>query len=155
VKALKLQRQQLILELIKERPIMTQEELAGALRARGIQATQATISRDIKELQLVKTPLGGDFYRYALQQGGSGDPARIYDRLRHIFQEGFVKYDFSENLVVIHTIPGAAQGVASAMDHSGWSEIIGTVAGDDTILLVIKPPEAVPELMSKLDSLLK
>jgi len=152
---LKLRRQQLIMEIINEIPIVTQEDLADALRAKGIHATQATISRDIKELQLVKTPVGGDSYRYAKPQGGQPDPARIYDRLRRLFQEAVVKYDFSGNLVVIHTLPGAAQGVASALDQSGWREIIGTVAGDDAILVVVKPAEDVPELTKKLEFLLK
>lgn len=145
----------MILEIINEKPIMTQEDLANALRVRGVIATQATISRDIKDLQLVKTPVGGDSYRYAKPQGGQPDPGRIYERLRRLFQETVVKYDFSENLIVIHTLPGAAQGVASALDQSGWREIIGTVAGDDTILLVVKPAEAVPGLTDKLESLLK
>ncbi len=152
---MKLLRQQLIMEIINEIPIITQEDLANALRAKGIHATQATLSRDIKDLQLVKTPVGGDSYRYAKPQGGQPDPARIHDRLRRLFQEAVVKYDFSGNLVVIHTLPGAAQGVASALDQSGWREIIGTVAGDDAILVVVKPAEEVPELMKKLESLFK
>jgi transcriptional regulator of arginine metabolism len=145
----------LILEIINEGPIMTQEDLAEALKARGITATQATISRDIKELQLVKSPVGGNSYRYAKPQGGQPDPVRVYERLRRLFQEAVVKYDYSGNLVVIHTLPGAAQGVASALDQSGWREIIGTVAGDDAILIVVKPAEDVPELTKRLEFLLK
>jgi transcriptional regulator of arginine metabolism len=155
VNPLKLRRQQLILEIVNERQIMTQEELAEALRERGIIATQATISRDIKEMQLVKTPVGSDSYRYAKPQGGQPDLARIQERLRRLFQEAVVKYDFSGNLVVIHTLPGAAQGVASALDQSGWPEIIGTVAGDDAILVVVKPVEDVPRLTKKIEFLLK
>jgi transcriptional regulator of arginine metabolism len=145
----------LILEIINEGPIMTQEDLAEALKTRGITATQATISRDIKELQLVKTPVGGNSYQYAKPQGGQPDPVRVYERLRRLFQEAVVKYDYSGNLVVIHTLPGAAQGVASALDQSGWREIIGTVAGDDAILIVVKPAEDVPELTKRLEFLLK
>lgn len=152
---MKLRRQQLILEIINEKPIMTQEELANALRAKGIRTTQATISRDIKELQLVKAPAGGDSYSYARPQGSQTDQNRLHERLRRLFKESVVKYDFSENLIVIHTLPGAAQGVASALDQSGWREIIGTVAGDDAILAVIKPSEAVPALIERIESLLK
>lgn len=152
---MKLRRQQLILEIINEQPIMTQEEMANALRVRGVRTTQATISRDIKELQLVKTPAGGDAYRYTKPQGGQPDLTRLYERLRRLFQEAVVKYDFSDNLIVIHTLPGAAQGVASALDQSGWREIIGTVAGDDAILVVVKPKEAVKELVERFESLLK
>lgn len=152
---MKLRRQQLILEIINEKPIMTQEELGNALGAKGISTTQATISRDIKELQLVKTPAGGDSYRYVKPQGGAPDQNRLNERLRRLFKESVVKYDFSGNLIVIHTLPGAAQGVASALDQSGWREVIGTVAGDDAILAVVKPSEAVLALMERIESLLK
>jgi transcriptional regulator of arginine metabolism len=152
---MKTRRQQLILDIIDEQPIMTQSELARALRARGIRITQATISRDIKELQLVKTPAGGGAYHYARPQGGQPDPPKYWDRLRRLFQDAVVRYDCSENLIVVHTLPGAAQGVASALDQSGWREIIGTVAGDDTILVVVKPAEVVPELLGRFESLLK
>ncbi len=152
---MKLRRQQMVLDIISEQPIMTQSELAMALRTRGIRTTQATISRDIKELQLVKTPVGGTSYRYARPQGGQLEPPKLLERLRRLFQDAVVRYDYSENLIVVHTLPGAAQGVASALDQSGWREIIGTVAGDDTILMVVKPTTAVPELLERFDSLLK
>lgn len=151
---MKLRRQQLILEIIEAKPIATQDELAQELRSRGIYATQATISRDIKELQLIKIPTGVDSYRYARPQKQQDSP-RIFDRLRRLFHDSVVSIDHSENLVVIHTLPGAAQGVASAIDQMGWQEVIGTVAGDDTIIVVVKPRELVLEVVERFESLLE
>lgn len=150
---MKLRRQQLILEIIESKPITTQEELAQELRTRGIPTTQATISRDIKELQLVKVPAGGDVYRYARPQQQLDSP-RSQERLRRLFQDAVVNVDFSENIIVVHTLPGAAQGVASAIDQVGWQEIIGTVAGDDTIFVIVKPREIVMQVVERLESLL-
>ncbi|MDN5375375.1 MAG: transcriptional regulator of arginine metabolism [Thermacetogenium sp.] len=150
---MKLRRQQMILEIIEEKSIATQEELAEELLARGIKTTQATISRDIKELQLVKVPVGPNVYRYARPH--NLEPPRSNERLRRLFRENVVKVDFSENLVLIRTLPGAAQGVASALDHAGWKEIIGTVAGDDTILVIVKPRDVVVQVVERLESLLR
>ena len=150
---MKLRRQQMILEIIEEKPVATQEELAEELLARGIKTTQATISRDIKELQLVKVPVGPNVYRYAWPH--KLEPPRSNERLRRLFRENVVKVDFSENLVLIRTLPGAAQGVASALDHAGWKEIIGTVAGDDTILVIVKPRDVVVQVVERLESLLR
>lgn len=150
---MKLRRQQLILEIIESKPITTQEELAQELRNRGIPTTQATISRDIKELQLVKVPTAGDVYRYARPQQQLELP-RSQERLRRLFQDAVVNVDFSENIIVVHTLPGAAQGVASAIDQVGWREIIGTVAGDDTIFVIVKPREIVMQVVERLESLL-
>lgn len=150
---LKLRRQQMILEIINEETVTTQEELAMKLLDRGIKTTQATISRDIKELQLVKVPVGPDSYRYAQpQQVG---PPQSDERLRRLLRENMIKMDFSENLVLIRTLPGAAQAVASALDHAGWKEVIGTVAGDDTILLIVKPRDVVEQVVERLESLLR
>lgn len=150
---MKLRRQQMILEIIKEKMITTQEELAEELLNRGIKTTQATISRDIKELQLVKVPVGPDSYRYAQpQQVG---PPQSDERLRRLLKENMVKMDFSENLVLIRTLPGAAQAVASAIDHAGWKDVIGTVAGDDTLLLIVKPRDVVEQVVERLESLLR
>lgn len=150
---MKLRRQQMILEIIKEKMITTQDELAMELLDRGIKTTQATISRDIKELQLVKVPVGPDSYRYAQPQ--RIDPQQGNERLRRLLKENMVKMDFSENLVLIRTLPGAAQAVASSIDHAGWKGVIGTVAGDDTILLIVKPRDVVEQVVERLESLLR
>ncbi|MGI6405209.1 MAG: arginine repressor [Syntrophaceticus sp.] len=150
---MKLRRQQIIMEIIKEKAITTQGELADELLARGVKTTQATISRDIKELQLVKIPIGSDSYRYALPQ--QMEPPQSDKRLQRLFRENLVKYDYSENLILLKTLPGAAHNVAEALDRSGWKELLGTVAGDDTILLIIKPREAVEQVMERIDEMLR
>lgn len=150
---MKLRRQQAILEIIEEKAITTQRELAEELLARGIKTTQATISRDIKELHLVKVPIGPGSYRYARPQ--QVDPPQSYERLRRLFRENVVKHDYSENLILIRTLPGAAHNVAFAIDHSGWEELLGTVAGDDTILLIIKQRDAVGKVIKRIDEMLR
>lgn len=149
---MKLRRQKVILEIIEEKPITTQSRLADELLKRGIRTTQATVSRDIKELQLVKVPLGSASYRYARPQ--QLDPPASYERLRRLFRENVVEHDCSENIILIKTLPGAAHNVAAALDRSGWKELMGTVAGDDTILMIIKPRSAVCQVMERLDQLL-
>ena len=113
-----------IKEIIQNQVIETQEELAAALKKEGIVVTQATVSRDIKELMLIKVP-----YK---------------DR-----------HDSSMNLVVLHTIPGSASAVAFAIDHANSDVVIGTLAGDDTILIILKSPEDVPVFLEHIQGLLK
>ncbi|MDA8235220.1 MAG: arginine repressor [Clostridia bacterium] len=144
---MKAKRHRLILELIEYKSIETQEELAEELARQGMEVTQATVSRDIKELGLVKIPAGGDVYRYAAAPEPKVTVTR--DRIRRFFRDAVVNIDHSENLIVIKTLPGSAQGVASTIDTSGWPEVLGTVAGDDTILVVIKPKEMVETTIAK------
>lgn len=133
---MKSKRHAAILEAIRSRAIGTQSELTEYLRERGMSVTQATVSRDIKDLRLVKTPAGPGQYRYtAPQERGAGDVAR---RARRMFTEFVVEMDYSENLIVIKTTPGSAQGVAASVDELGWPEILGTVAGDDSILVIAR-----------------
>lgn len=149
---MKSMRQHKIKEIIVNRVIETQEDLAEALREQGIEVTQATVSRDIKELRLVKTPSGNETYRYSLPQ----EPLLAYnrERMHRMFRDSVTKLDYSENIVTIKTLPGTANAVASTIDGASWPEIIGTVAGDDCILIVVKPKEAAPVLLEKLSSLL-
>lgn len=128
-------RQSKILELISRRDIETQEELAEGLKAMGIDVTQATISRDIKELRLVKIMSKNGKYKYAtLGQSQEG----ITDRLNKIFENSVISIDYAGNLVIIRTIPGAAQICASAIDYMGIDDIAGSIAGDDTVFVAIK-----------------
>jgi transcriptional regulator of arginine metabolism len=150
---MKLRRQRIILEIIDEKPITTQSQLAEELLERGIKTTQATISRDIKELHLIKVPFGPESYRYARPQ--QMDPPQSFERMRRLFRENVVKHDFSENLILIKTLPGAAHNVAFAIDNSGWKELLGTVAGDDTILIIIKQRDAVCQVMERIDQMLR
>jgi transcriptional regulator of arginine metabolism len=144
-------RQRRILEIIETKPIETQEELAEELRQQGLEVTQATVSRDIKELRLLKNLTGEGKYRYALPRD---EYRQSGDRMARIFQDSVVHMDFSENIIVIRTLPGMAQAVAFTIDNAQWEEIIGTVAGDDAILIVIKPIERVQETLDKFIRLL-
>ncbi len=140
-----------IVEIIKEKDIGTQEELVRELRKAGFTVTQATVSRDIKELGLVKVPTGTGTSRYALPVEALG--TRNEDRIKRLFKDSVVSIDSSENLIIIKTLPGEAQGVASAIDNAEWPEIIGTVAGDDTILAVIKHKKSTQSVLKKFVSL--
>ncbi len=112
----------------------TQEELAGALRQQGLAVTQATVSRDIKRLGLVKAPAGDGRSRYAIPDRPS--PVDVRRRLRQAATEYVLSIDAGEDLVVIHTLTGRANAVAAAIDDMRWDDVVGTLAGDDTILVV-------------------
>jgi len=144
-------RQRKILEIIKKERVETQEDLAAALKRDGINVTQATISRDIKELGLIKVPGDNNAFRYTVPSEATF--IRSNERLRKVFCDYVVGLDYSENLIVIKTHPGGAQTVASAIDQAGWSEIIGTVGGDDTILVVVKPKSALRAVVDRFNRL--
>ena len=146
---MKSRRHDLIKKIIGEEIIETQEALAEALRARHMRVTQATISRDIKELFLIKVPAGNGRYRYAVSPH---ENVRFSEgRMKRLFKDNVIFSDSSENMVVVKTIPGAASTVGAALDASDWTEIIGTVAGDDSILVVVKPKEAAPEVVRRME----
>lgn len=145
-------RQHKILEIIRRQHIGTQDELSSELKKSGYKVTQATVSRDIKELGLIKIPFDNNEFYYA-HPGENRLPLRG-ERLKRLFLDSVVGFDASENLVIIKTNPGGAQGVASALDQAGWDEIIGTVGGDDTILVVVKPKEAAGAVLKRLGALL-
>lgn len=149
-------RQRKILEIISKQIIETQEELANALKASGYDVTQATVSRDIKELGLIKVPAGENVYRYAVpQESPKANLSNYYNRLERLFRDSVTSIDNSENLIVVRTLPGTAHAVASCIDHIDWKEIIGTVAGDDTILIIVKPKEAVSSVLERFQKLLE
>ena len=150
---MKTRRQMKIQEIINNQVIHTQEELAELLRKAGFDVTQATVSRDIKEMGLIKVPTSEDDYRYAVP--GTAQPLSTPDRLKRRLRETVVTVNDSENLVVLRTIPGNAQALASLINHSNWEEVIGTVAGDDTILLVVKPAGAVPSVRERIAKLMQ
>ena len=144
---MKNRRQRRILEIVSNETIGTQKELAERLQQEGFETTQATISRDIKELLLVKVNIGGDRYKYVIAQETPVTDAK----LRMVLREFILSYDYSENLLVLNTAPGNANTVASAIDRARWPQVIGTLAGDDTVMLVIKPKEAVQEVVEKIE----
>lgn len=142
-----------IKEIIQNQVIETQEELAAALQKEGIVVTQATVSRDIKELMLVKVPYQNGRYKYAL----STEKKHVMsdNHIAVLFQEAVTKIDSSMNLVVIHTMPGSAQSIAFSIDHSEDPSIIGTLAGDDTVLIIMREVSDVPRFVKKIQQFLK
>lgn len=149
---MKARRQMKIQEIITKEAIHTQDELAEHLRGAGYDVTQATVSRDIKEMGLIKVPTPDDDYRYAIP--GSAQTVNSQERLKRRMQETVITVNDSENLIVIRTISGNAQALADLIDKVNWDEIIGTVAGDDTILLVIKPLSAVAEVRKRITDIM-
>lgn len=149
---MKARRQRKILEIIHRQPVGTQAELARVLRVNGFEVTQATISRDVKELGLVKASDGRKL-RYL--PPGEQPVGLTEDRMRHLFRDYVWEVEANESLVVIKTLPGAAQGVASALDYGRWGEILGTVAGDDTIFVAVKSRGQISELKRRLTGLLE
>lgn len=141
-----------IKEIVERYVIETQEDLADALSKQGIDITQATVSRDIKELMLIKVPTGDGRYRYAFPP--EQNIVLSQARMERTFHDSIVTIDYSQNIVVLRTLPGTAQAVAYTIDYVKWPEIIGTVAGDDTIFVLVKPVEAVPQVIAKFQSLM-
>ena len=130
---MKFQRQAKILDLIDRFEIETQEDLTAHLRALGYNTTQATISRDIRELQIAKMTTGRGTYRYVLPKHADPSPAVNFSAA---LIDSIINVQYAQNLVVLKTIEGMAQGAAFALDNMGDTDIVGTLAGDDTILLV-------------------
>ena len=131
---MKSERQAKILEIIASKEVETQEQLLMRLAQRGVKCTQATVSRDIKQLHLVKEPTGQGRYRYAVSVQKT--KLNFAEKLRIIFRECVLSAEAAQNLVVLKTIEGMAQGAAFALDNMSDTDIVGTLAGDDTILLV-------------------
>ena len=145
-------RQVAILDIIEKHDIETQEELADALRQRGIKVTQATVSRDIKELRLLKvlTPMGT--YKYATADKAENG---LSERFIRMLAESLLSVASSGNLIVVKTLNGSANVAAEALDSLHWPEILGTIAGDNTILLVIRTPEEVNGVVSRIQDMMK
>lgn len=133
---MKSQRQAKIMEIIANRNVETQEQLLSLLQAEGFRGTQATISRDIKELRIVKelTSLGTYRYTAAVNEVGGSFSAR----LNTIFRECVTGFDYAQNIIVIRTLPGLASAAGSAIDSMSMSMVVGTLAGDDTVMIVMR-----------------
>ena len=129
-------RQAKILEIIDREPIDTQEQLQQRLQEMGIVCTQATISRDIKQLHLIKEPIGQGKYRYAVSI--QRNRLNVADKLRTIFRESIISIDCAQNLVVVKTMPGLAGAAGAALDDMDINYMLGSLAGDDTALLVMR-----------------
>ena len=148
---MKAQRHIKIREIIANRDIETQEELVEELKKAGYNVTQATVSRDIKELHLVKVPTNNGRYKYSLPADKRFNPLQ---KLKRMLTESFVGIEKSENLIVMKTLPGNAHAVGALIDNLDWPEIIGTIAGDDTILIVCRQREQVPDIINRFIDLL-
>ena len=133
---MKFQRHSAIIRLIENESIETQKELSDRLMRAGFDVTQATISRDIKDLRLVKVLDGEGRYRYAVASGDGRDDYSV--RFRNIFRESVVHVDYAGNIVVIKTPPGVAMAAAAAIDAMHIGNMVGSIAGDDTIFLVMR-----------------
>ncbi|MCI9644531.1 MAG: arginine repressor [Oscillibacter sp.] len=145
-------RQAMILEIIAQENIETQEQLLTRLQARGFRCTQATISRDIKQLHLMKEPMGQGVYKYAVS--GNRTTLNVAAKLRTIFRECIVSIDYAQNIVVVKTMPGLANGACSALDNMDMNDIVGSLAGDDTALLVMRNTEAAELLCQEIKDML-
>ncbi len=145
-------RQVAILDIIEKNDIETQEDLADALRSLGIKVTQATVSRDIKELRLLKvlTPLGT--YKYATADKAENG---LTERFIRMLAESLLSVAASGNLIVVKTLSGSANVAAEALDSLHWPELLGTIAGDNTILLIIRALEDVPTVMGRIQDMMK
>lgn len=137
---MKSERQTEILKIIQAGDVETQEQLLLELEERGFRATQATISRDIKQMHLIKEPVGQGVYKYAV----SGNRAKLNfaERLRTIFRESVTSIESAQNIVVVKTMPGLASAACAALDEMGVSYMVGSLAGDDTAFLVMKDTES-------------
>ena len=150
---MKNERQSRILEIIKAEPIETQEQLQQCLLDMGITCTQATISRDIKQLHLIKEPIGQGKYRYAISI--QRKRLNIADKLRTIFRESIVSVDYAQNIVVIKTMSGLASAAATALDSMRISGVVGSVAGDDTVFLVVRDTQSAAGLCDEIMEMIK
>lgn len=147
---MKVKRQSKILELIRENDIETQEMLADLLNKAGFNVTQATVSRDIRELKLTKATMQSGKQKYVAT---AKESSFVTERLNRVFRDGIVSIDYAQNIVVIKTLIGMAMAVAAALDSMENSEIMGTIAGDDTIFCVVKNDSRAVKLTENLKAI--
>ena len=144
-------RQGRIIELIQNENIETQEDLADRLREEGYNVTQATVSRDIRELKLSKVPSGNGKQKYAILLH---DDAHLADKYIRVLKDGFVSMDNAQNILVVRTVAGMAMAVAAAIDAMKLKEIVGSIAGDDTIMIAVRTTEETKVVMEKIREIL-
>lgn len=144
---MKVNRHAKIIELINQYQIETQEELAEYLNKEGFKVTQATVSRDIRDLKLTKIPTEDGRQRYAVHQAIDDGMSQKYIR---VLREGFLSMDMAQNILVIKTVSGMAMAVCAAIDAMNWKELVGSIAGDDTIMCAIRSVDDTIEVMNKI-----
>lgn len=148
---MKIARHSKIIELINKYDIETQEELADRLRQEGFKVTQATVSRDIRELKLIKMSVEGSEQKYVVVQNTDG---QLSDKYLRVLRDGFISVDRAENILVVKTVSGMAMAVAAALDAMQWNEIVGCIAGDDTIMAAIRTKDDALLVMDKIRKLI-
>jgi transcriptional regulator of arginine metabolism len=149
---MKVKRQARILDIIQRQPVDTQEELQNLLKNEGFHVTQATVSRDIKEMRLIKTLDGDGRYRYAVERHES---VKISSKFHSLFADAVTGVTFAGNIVVIKCLNGMAQAVCAAMDSLHWDGLVGTLAGDDTFIGIAATEQRAAELTDDLKKLVK
>lgn len=147
---MKQSRHEKIAELVEEFEIETQEELADKLKAAGFSVTQATISRDIRQMRLYKVPSGNGKQKYALLK----QEEELAGKYTRVLRDGFVSMDMAQNILVLRTVSGMAMAVAAALDAMHFPEVVGCIAGDDTIMVAVRSTEETRALMEKIGKLL-
>ena len=145
-------RQAMILEIIAQEDIETQEQLLTRLQERGINSTQATISRDIKQMHLIKQPAGQGVYKYAVSDNRTR--LNFAEKLRTIFRESITNIDYAQNIVVLKTMPGLASAAAAALDNMDITYMVGSLAGDDTAFLLMKDTESAATFCEEIKEML-
>ena len=150
---MKSKRQAEILRIIEDVDVETQDQLLSELKARGLTSTQATISRDIKELHLIKELTGYGTYKYAVS--GRKTSMNIAGRLRTIFKEGVTSFDRAQNIVVLKTMPGWAAAACAAIDGMEISDLVGSLAGDDTAVLIMRDSEKAEAFCDEIHKMLQ
>ena len=149
---MKSKRQAKIMEIISNRNVETQEQLLQELQSAGFRSTQATISRDIKELRIVKELTSFGTYRYTASTGDT--PGTFSSKLNTIFRECITGFDYAQNIIVVRTMPGLASAAASAIDAMNMSVVVGTLAGDDTVMIVMRDNNAAAAFCGEIQNLL-
>ena len=149
---MKSKRQAKIMEIISNRNIETQEQLLQELQSAGFRSTQATISRDIKELRIVKELTNFGTYRYSAATTESG--STFSSKLNTIFRECITGFDYAQNIIVVRTMPGLASAAASAIDAMNMSVVLGTLAGDDTVMVVMRDSNSAAAFCGEIKSLM-
>lgn len=149
---MKAKRQALIREIVENQNVQTQEELADALRGHGLNVTQATVSRDIKEMHLLKVLAEDGSYRYATMDK---DEQGTSDRLIRMLADSVLELNSANNLIVIRTLSGSAHVAGEAVDSLRWPEVLGTIAGDNTILVIVRSNEEVETIINRFRSIIK
>ncbi|HEX6594402.1 MAG TPA: transcriptional regulator ArgR [Bacillota bacterium] len=142
----KIQRHIKIRELITENDIETQDELVNELKTLGYDVTQATVSRDIKELHLVKVPSSSGGYKYSLPADQRFNPL---NKLKRLIMDAFVNIDHTSHFIILKTLPGNAQAVGALIDNLDWEEIMGSICGDDTCLIICRSEEDTEEIKER------